>query len=236
MTDSDRLQRVAQALAEAIDARARGKKVSLPVIQPADAAGLMGIMYAQLDDAIARRDAQIGARMACHKGCSSCCTSTVLVTEGEAVAIAEWLRLPENADARTRFDAAYAAWSEQLGDLLVQDERDADANQAWMRSVPQRHVMCAFNVEGACTVYPVRPGICRKTHALELVPKKAAGTAAGFTGFFGYAFGSAIAGSGVGWIADHWDWGGVFIAMIACCMLTMGFIALTLKAGATPPK
>src|SRR6185436_1019588 len=35
-------------------------------------------------------------------------------------------------------------------------------------------------------------------HALDLVPKKAAGTAAGFTGFFGYVFGSAIAGSGVG--------------------------------------
>ena len=33
-------------------------------------------------------------------------------------------------------------------------------------------------------------------HALDLVPKKAAGTAAGFTGFFGYVFGSAIAGSG----------------------------------------
>ena len=33
-------------------------------------------------------------------------------------------------------------------------------------------------------------------HALDLVPKKAAGTAAGFTGFFGYVFGSAIAGHG----------------------------------------
>ena len=33
-------------------------------------------------------------------------------------------------------------------------------------------------------------------HALDLVPKKAAGTAAGFTGFFGYVFGSAIAGTG----------------------------------------
>jgi 2-hydroxy-6-oxonona-2,4-dienedioate hydrolase len=31
----------------------------------------------------------------------------------------------------------------------------------------------------------------------DLVPKKAAGTAAGFTGFFGYVFGSAIAGTGV---------------------------------------
>ena len=33
-------------------------------------------------------------------------------------------------------------------------------------------------------------------HALDLVPKKAAGTAAGFTGFFGYVFGSALRGDG----------------------------------------
>lgn len=65
-------------------------------------------------------------------------------------------------------------------------------------------------------------------HALELVPKKAAGTAAGFTGFFGYVFGSAIAGSGVGWIADHYDWSGVFTTMIGCCLLTIFFSALTL--------
>jgi OPA family glycerol-3-phosphate transporter-like MFS transporter len=65
-------------------------------------------------------------------------------------------------------------------------------------------------------------------HALDLVPKKAAGTAAGFTGFFGYAFGSAIAGTGVGWIADRWDWSGVFITMVACCVLTIVFSALTL--------
>ena len=66
-------------------------------------------------------------------------------------------------------------------------------------------------------------------HALDLVPKKAAGTAAGFTGFFGYVFGSAIAGTGVGWIADHWDWAGVFTTMIICCLLTMFFSALTLR-------
>ena len=66
-------------------------------------------------------------------------------------------------------------------------------------------------------------------HALELVPKKAAGTAAGFTGFFGYAFGSAIAGTGVGWIADHWGWGGVFATMIFCCVMAMAFVSLTLK-------
>jgi OPA family glycerol-3-phosphate transporter-like MFS transporter len=65
-------------------------------------------------------------------------------------------------------------------------------------------------------------------HALELVPKKAAGTAAGFTGFFGYVFGSASAGTGVGWIADRWGWGGVFKTMVACCLLTIFFSALTL--------
>jgi OPA family glycerol-3-phosphate transporter-like MFS transporter len=68
-------------------------------------------------------------------------------------------------------------------------------------------------------------------HALELVPKKAAGTAAGFTGFFGYAFGSAIAGAGVGWIADHYGWGGVFATMIVCCVMAMAFVALTLRHG-----
>jgi OPA family glycerol-3-phosphate transporter-like MFS transporter len=65
-------------------------------------------------------------------------------------------------------------------------------------------------------------------HALDLVPKKAAGTAAGFTGFFGYVFGSAIAGTGVGWIADGWGWNGVFVTMVACCVLTIAFSAMTL--------
>jgi MFS transporter, OPA family, glycerol-3-phosphate transporter len=65
-------------------------------------------------------------------------------------------------------------------------------------------------------------------HALDLVPKKAAGTAAGFTGFFGYVFGSALAGTGVGWIADRWGWNGVFVTMVACCVLTAAFTAMTL--------
>jgi MFS transporter, OPA family, glycerol-3-phosphate transporter len=69
-------------------------------------------------------------------------------------------------------------------------------------------------------------------HAMDLVPKKAAGTAAGFTGFFGYVFGSAVAGTGVGWIADRWGWTGVFSTMVVCCLLTIAFSALTLKESA----
>jgi OPA family glycerol-3-phosphate transporter-like MFS transporter len=73
-------------------------------------------------------------------------------------------------------------------------------------------------------------------HALDLVPKKAAGTAAGFTGFFGYVFGSAVAGTGVGWIADRWGWNGVFVTMVACCVLTMAFTALTLGHATTSER
>jgi MFS transporter, OPA family, glycerol-3-phosphate transporter len=65
-------------------------------------------------------------------------------------------------------------------------------------------------------------------HSLDLVPKKAAGTAAGFTGFFGYAFGAALSGSGIGWVADRWGWGAVFTIMVICCVLTIFFSALTL--------
>ena len=70
-------------------------------------------------------------------------------------------------------------------------------------------------------------------HALDLVPKKAAGTAAGFTGFFGYFLGSAPSGAGVGWIAETFGWGGVFSTMIVCCVLTILFSAMTLGHRAT---
>lgn len=167
MSDPDQLQRVALALAAAIESGARGEKVKLPVIQPGDAAGLTTMMYAQLDEAIARRDAQVGERMACHLGCNGCCTSPILVTEGEGVAIAEWLRQPEHADVRARFEAAYPAWRDRIGDLVGQGETsDADEHRTWMLGVLRRSAMCAFNHEGACTIYPVRPAICRKTHAL----------------------------------------------------------------------
>ena len=46
--------------------------------------------------------------------------------------------------------------------------------------------------------------------------------------FLGYVFGSALAGTGVGWIADGWGWNGVFLTMVACCVLTIVFSAMTL--------
>lgn len=64
--------------------------------------------------------------------------------------------------------------------------------------------------------------------ALDLVPKKAAGTAAGFTGLFGYLIGSAVlANIGMGYIFDRFSWDGGFIALIGACVLAILLCATT---------
>lgn len=68
--------------------------------------------------------------------------------------------------------------------------------------------------------------------ALDLVPKKAAGTSAGFTGLFGYIGGSLTASIFIPWIVeyngDNWDAG--FIVIIAACVMAIILTAFTIKA------
>jgi OPA family glycerol-3-phosphate transporter-like MFS transporter len=65
--------------------------------------------------------------------------------------------------------------------------------------------------------------------AVDLVPKKAAGTAAGFTGFFGYVFGAVIAELGLGRIVDRWGWDGGFALLLASCAISVALFAATWK-------
>ena len=61
--------------------------------------------------------------------------------------------------------------------------------------------------------------------ALDLVPKKAAGTAAGFTGLVGYLLGSAVfANIGMGYIFEHFGWDGGFILLLSACAVTVVLI------------
>jgi OPA family glycerol-3-phosphate transporter-like MFS transporter len=66
-------------------------------------------------------------------------------------------------------------------------------------------------------------------YALELVPKKAAGTAAGFTGLFGYLGGAVAANALLGYTVDHFGWDGGFMVLAASCVLSIVLLALTLK-------
>jgi OPA family glycerol-3-phosphate transporter-like MFS transporter len=68
-------------------------------------------------------------------------------------------------------------------------------------------------------------------HALDLVPKKAAGTAAGLTGLFGYIGGAVTANALMGVVVDKTGWNGGFIMLTASCLLAIFFLSLTWNAG-----
>ena len=63
--------------------------------------------------------------------------------------------------------------------------------------------------------------------ALDLVPKKAAGTAAGFTGLFGYLFGTVGASSGIGYAVKAFGWDAGFYILMASCVIAMFILVFT---------
>jgi len=63
--------------------------------------------------------------------------------------------------------------------------------------------------------------------ALDLVPKKAAGTAAGLTGLFGYFIGDLLANAALGALVDKSGWDACFEAILFACALAILFTALT---------
>jgi hypothetical protein len=94
-----------------------------------------------------------------------------MVFRPESMRVVRWLEQPENAEARAAFRAQYPAWRDKVGS--VPDKLSAkyateplayqDAHvQAWRMGV-----LCAFNRDGACLIYPVRPSNCRVAHALD---------------------------------------------------------------------
>ncbi len=149
--------------------RKLGRRVS-----PADVATIAGGLQEEVDAGVAARAESIvaqGMTIACKVGCNGCCEEPIMVYRPEAIQVAHWLDRPENAEARAAFRAAYPAWRDQVGDLpaklsakFVNDPTNylAAHVDAWRKGV-----MCAFNRDGACTIYPVRPISCRTAHALE---------------------------------------------------------------------
>ncbi len=63
--------------------------------------------------------------------------------------------------------------------------------------------------------------------ALDLVPKKAAGTAAGLTGLFGYLGGAVFANIILGLVLKHYSWDSAFLVLLAACIISIIFTATT---------
>lgn len=68
-------------------------------------------------------------------------------------------------------------------------------------------------------------------HAIDLVPKSVAGTAAGFTGLFGYVGGATCANALFGWIVENYGWNGGFILLLCSCVAAITFLSLTWQVG-----
>ena len=66
-------------------------------------------------------------------------------------------------------------------------------------------------------------------HALDLAPKKAAGTAAGFTGLFGYVGGAVGASVVIGMVVDASGWNAGFSLIVGACVVSMILLALTMR-------
>lgn len=63
--------------------------------------------------------------------------------------------------------------------------------------------------------------------ALDLVPKNAAGTAAGFTGLFGYLGGALTANIVMGYLIDNYGWDSSFKLLVGACILSILCIGYT---------
>jgi OPA family glycerol-3-phosphate transporter-like MFS transporter len=63
--------------------------------------------------------------------------------------------------------------------------------------------------------------------AIDLVPKKAAGTAAGLTGLFGYFIGDMLANVALGALVDDYGWNSAFITISVSCVFAIFFTAFT---------
>jgi OPA family glycerol-3-phosphate transporter-like MFS transporter len=65
--------------------------------------------------------------------------------------------------------------------------------------------------------------------ALDLSPRRVAGTAAGFTGLFGYVLGATLASTGIGASVHAFGWDVTFVLILTCVVLAIVLLAIVGK-------
>jgi hypothetical protein len=146
-----------------------------PPVTRDEAVAITRRLHVEVDRAVAVRDEQFAAQghpIACARGCAACCEQVVSVSDAEAATVAQWLAEPERAAIRVRFERAHADWRAAGGDLIdrvaaaVQRD-DAALMERVVQESLERRLMCPFNRDSACEIYPVRPGVCRNHAAID---------------------------------------------------------------------
>jgi Fe-S-cluster containining protein len=131
----------------------------LPVIQSLDDSLIAGVA-AQL--------AEAGRPISCKAGCGACCRQMVPISIFEAEALAAWIRtLPESRrqELAGRFHQALLKLSAAgLIDRMVNENwlaETASARQLALEYFYQR-IPCPFLENESCSIYPIRPLVCRE--------------------------------------------------------------------------
>jgi Fe-S-cluster containining protein len=144
-------------------------------VTPDDVLAITAALHDRMDQAADARAATAvrGNRpIVCGPGCTGCCEELVMVFLPEALRVARWLEQPQNEAVRQAFLEAYPRWLERSGEAARRlSDNFASEDEAAQRALHVEHwrkrVMCAFNREGLCSIYAVRPLLCRNAHALE---------------------------------------------------------------------
>lgn len=157
------------ALVESEDAGTRA-----PAVEITDAIAISRHFHHQADrgaEALTAVAESLDVTIACGEGCTGCCHELVMVRGPEAAEVVMWLLAPERKAARDAFLANYSSWRaavgnapERLAELLRGN--DAEAYKTAHREHWRKAVLCAFNQDGKCLVYEVRPMVCRTAHAV----------------------------------------------------------------------
>ena len=133
---------------------------------------LLPFMYA-VDEAVvgvgvAQQRAQ-GRQITCRKGCDACCRAQpVPVTPAETLALSKLVQAlpaPRQARVRARFAAGVGRLQEVgIHDTMLREAPTANAEHA--RSVVATYfslgLACPFLEDGACSIHPQRPFVCRQ--------------------------------------------------------------------------
>lgn len=98
----------------------------------------------------------------------------------------------------------------------------------WLNPVGNPGIDVAMLISIGFLIYG--PVMLIGVHALDLAPKKAAGTAAGFTGLFGYVGGAVSANIAIGALVDAYGWDAGFMLIAAACVMAILLIGLTWNA------
>ncbi len=131
-------------------------------------------VYAQISD---RQNEMVSAKLetiSCKKGCAYCCVFFVSATVQEAEAIV--YHLYQNKSKLDAFLKNYPVWRERVrkgGDLFIRPAKTGNAltkintgTQAEsyelgnLTAYALQNISCPFLVQGACSIYEVRPFVC----------------------------------------------------------------------------